>query len=497
MLACAVLATAALASCDDTTDTLGQSLTNHVDIFHSVADTFEVSTRSVTTDSVLSRSRYCYLGHVKDTETGTYVTSNFTSQFALLEDIYRNEGYFPAKDSMAMRDAQGNVAAESCRLRVYVNSFVGDSLNPMKLTAYELAKPISATGNYYTNFDPEAEGYVRTDAGRIKRDKSYTTVDLNLSDSIRNLIISESDTYYKPITLSLNDEYTRDGRTYSNFGTYILQSYYEHPEYFKNSVTFANNVCPGFLFKSTGGLGVMSQVYMTDLTITYKYLTSPTDTATATSQLMGTEEVMRTTSVENDKASLQELASDNSCTYLKAPAGIFTEVTLPVEDIMSGHETDTVSSAKVIFQAMNATEDDNLFTVPEEVMLLPLDSLYSFFENGDLPDSKISYVASYSSSYNTYTFSNISSLVTKMWEAKGSSANWNKAVLVPITRNYSSTSSSSSSSTLVSVSNDMSLKSVRLVKGSHLGKSDLVASPSHRDNGHAPVTISVIYNQFA
>lgn len=505
LLAGAALGAVALASCDDTTDTLGQTLTNNVDIFKSVADTFEVSTRSVLSDSVLSRSRYSYLGHVKDTETGTYVTSHFTSQFALLEDIYRNEGYFPVADSMASRDQNGNIVAESCRLRVYINSLVGDTLNPMKFTAYELSKPITATANYYTNFDPEAAGFVRMDADRIKRDKSYTAVDLNLSDSIRNLITTESATYYKPITMSLNDEYvhidTVNGQavrtTYNNYGSYILQSYYAHPEWFKNSQTFAKHVCPGFYFKSTGGLGVMSQIYMTDLTITYKYYTSATETATATTQLMGTEEVTRTTSIVNDKERLAELAANENCTYLKAPAGIFTEVTLPVEDIMNGHETDTISSAKLAFTAYNSTDEDNLFTAPDEVMILPKDSLYSFFEDGDLPDSKLSYVASYSTAYNTYTFNNIATLVTKMWEAKGSSSDWNKAVLIPITRNYSTTSSSSSSATLVSVSNDMSLKSVKLVKGLHLGKTELTTRPSHKDNGHSPVTISVIYNKFS
>lgn len=493
LMALAALAAATLISCDDTTDTLGQSLTPTADIFSATTDTFELTTRSIVADSVLSRAQYSYLGHVKDTETGTYVTAHFTSQFTILEDIYAGEGYFPVKDSIASRDANGDVVAESCQLRVYLKSFVGDSLNTMKLTAYELAKPITATASYYTNFDPLAAGYVRTDAGAIKRNKLYTPLDLNLSDSVRNLLVSSSSTYYKPITISLNDEYTdRQGNTYNNYGTYLLRTYYAHPEYYKNSITFANHVCPGFYFKSTGGLGVMSEVYMTSLDISFKYQTSDTTTATAISETMGTEEIMRTTSVENNRERLSLLASDDSCTYLKAPAGIFTEVTLPVEQIMNGHESDTLSSAKIVFQTYQPTDDDNQFDAPDEVMIMPKDSLYQFFENGDLPDNVLYYVTTHSSTYNTYTFSNIAGLVSTMWRAKGKSDDWNKAVLVPVTRNYSSSSSSSSSSsTLVSVSNEMALKSVRLVKG--YSKEQQAAGMG---GNHAPVTISVIYNKF-
>lgn len=495
LLACAVLGAAALVSCDDTTDTLGQTLTPNADIFSSQADTFKVNTRSITVDSVLSRGQYSYIGHVKDTETGTYVTSNLTTQFAILEDIFRNEGYFPEIDSMASVETVGGeklAYADSCRLRLYINTYVGDSLNAMRLTAYEMARPVSASETYYTDFDPLASGMLRTDGNAIVKSKWYTPIDLTLSDSVRALLSTSGSSYYKPITIPLNEPYTdREGNTYGNYGTYILRTYYKHPEYFKNSVSFARNVCPGFYVKSTGGVGVMSQIYMGELAISYSYY-AENDSGevvkkAATTQLMGTEEVMHTTSVVNDKERIAQLAASDTCTYLKAPAGIFTEVELPVEDIMYGHERDTLSSAKVVFQAMNASDEENQFSIPEEVMILPKDSLYSFFENGNLPDNILSYMATYSSSYNTYTFSNIAGLVTSMWQNRGKDANWNKAVLVPVTRTYSSTSSSSTSSAkLVSVSNEMSLKSVRLVGG-----------PNNDESRHTPITISVIYNKFS
>lgn len=82
-----VLSTILLSACDDNTDTLGNSLTNTVDLFEIVTDTFDVKTRSIVVDSILSQSQYSYIGHIKDTETGTYVTSNYMSQFAILESF--------------------------------------------------------------------------------------------------------------------------------------------------------------------------------------------------------------------------------------------------------------------------------------------------------------------------------------------------------------------------------------------------------------------------
>ena len=131
---------------------------------------------------------------------------------------------------------------------------------------------------------------------------------------------------------------------------------------------------------------------------------------------------------------------------------------------------------------MNPKDADKALDIPSQVLLLPKDSLYKFFEDKNLPDNKYSYIASYNSTYNTYTFNNISTLIHAMYEnmLNGNiNDNWNKVVLVPVSISYNQSSSSSS---ITNVTNDMSLKSVRLVGGDN--------------NRHAPITISIIYNKF-
>ena len=58
---------------------------------------------------------------------------------------------------------------------------------------------------------------------------------------------------------------------YNNFGTYILRTYHQHPEYFKNSYNFVHNVIPGFYIKNTGGLGSMAYINSSQLRINFKY----------------------------------------------------------------------------------------------------------------------------------------------------------------------------------------------------------------------------------
>ncbi len=479
-LACIAFVGALFAACADTTDTIGNSLTNRTDALEIENDTFYVSTRSMAVDSVLSRNIYSYLGHIKDPETGTYVTSNYTTQFTILEGMYGNSEYLPAQDSMVNK-IDGKAVADSCCLRIFVQSYVGDSLNPMKLAVCELATPVEEGQSYYTNFDPEAKGLLRNDGNQLRKNKVYTVMDLNLSDSLRGVINAKSST--RPITIPLNEEYTDvNGNKYSNYGTYIMQKYYENNAYFKNSYNFAHNVCPGFYIKSTDGLGVISEVYMTELQVYYSY-TNNDSIISGMMQMSGTEEVMQTNTIINDKNRTKQLAEDSTCTYLKAPAGIFTEVTLPVEQIMYGHESDTLSTAKVVFTRINPTTDDNSFSEPTNVMILPKDSLYSFFENKNLPDNKQSYLATYDNTRNTYTFNNIAGLVSAMYKAKvdgkANADTWNKAVLVPVAVTKTT---SSTSTTITNVSNEMGLKSTKLVGGAA--------------NPRSSIKISVVYNKF-
>lgn len=77
-----------LTACDDTTDTLGTSLTDDMDMLEVSTDTFEVTSCSFVADSVLSRNTIGYLGKIRDPETGNYIKGDFMAQFGTLENYY-------------------------------------------------------------------------------------------------------------------------------------------------------------------------------------------------------------------------------------------------------------------------------------------------------------------------------------------------------------------------------------------------------------------------
>lgn len=483
-----VLFTVAISSCDTETTTMGNSLTIDADRFTIITDTFDVATQSIKVDSVLSRSTYTYLGRIKDPETGAYITSDFSTQFHILEN---ETNLFPNKEYILGLDDDGLPVADSCFVNIMINSYQGDSLTAMKLMLRELESPVKENKTYYTDFSPAEKGYLRTDANALKQNKIYSISDLTLSDSLR--AVYRGSAYYEYIKIPLNKPYTaKDGTRYKNYGTYLLRTYYDHPEYFKNSSTFAHYVCPGFYIETIDGLGVMSEVAYTQLQVYFRYQVDDVQHVSSRT-FNATQEVLQTTHIKNDKESIKKLVEDETCTYLKTPAGIFTEVTLPVDEIIQGrltdnisHINDTITSAKISFSRMNVQNElsDIVLEEPTSLLMVERDSMYTFFEKNMVPDDKTSFVATYNSTLKTYSFNNISTLINAMYhDRRNKSVNWNKVVLIPVQLTTTTTQASyyyTATTTVTGVSNEMNINSVRLVGGSN--------------NQHAPVRISVIYN---
>lgn len=471
----AIMSCITIASCDDTTDSIGNSLTDNMDMLKVTTDTFNIATRSIVADSVLSRSTTGYLGKIRDIETGNYITGDFMAQFSTLEN-YK----LPEKDSIvSLQD--GEVIADSCSIRLFYTDYYGDSLATMNITAYEMNEPMKEGVKYYSNFDPIAEGLIRNDG--MKVNKTYTLTDLSISDEDR----ADESSYTPNIKINLNKPYTdKNGVTYNNYGTYIMRMYYEDPDRFKNSYNFIHEVCPGFYFKTNDGIGSMAYITVSQLNIYFRYLND--STYVGTTSFSATEEVLQTTNISNDKQNIADLANDNTCTYLKTPAGIFTEITLPVDEITENHSNDTINTAKIsLTRINNNTHDEYSLSAPSTLLMIPKDSLYTFFENGDNVDYKKSFIATYSSSTNQYTFNNISGMITYMADIKkkGLAENsswlnehpdWNKVVVIPVSV------TTNSSSQIVKIVHDMSLTSTKLVGGS--------------ENPYEPIKINVIYSKF-
>lgn len=480
LLTVLVIAALTFAACDDTTEGIGGSITNKIDNINISDSAFNVTTKSIVADSVLSRNNTGLIGKMKDPETGNYVKGDYMTQLGVLPTF--------SVDTLDIKKANnGSIEADSCYLLVSYNASYGDTIAPMKVTAYEMTEPMREDQEYYSNYDAFKNGWVN-------ENNPHWSSNYNLSNT--------SDV--KNFKIYLNKEYKKDGKTYKNYGSYILQTYAEHPKYFKTNFKFLHNVCPGFYIKNVGGTGNMAKIWNTELIFYWKKTIKAKDGVTDSTgigynRFDGTEEVLQLNKIENDTENLKKLASQEDWTYLKSPAGIFTEVTLPIEDIMKGHEKDTLNTATVSFPRLNNENEDNPynFATPSTILMVQKDSLQSFFEKSKLADNRTSYTASYSStgSYkNAYTFQNIANLVSAMYKNKGKGENWNKVVLVPVNV---ITTTQGYTTVISKINHDMSLASTRLIVGTNDPDKDYTKDEkTGKKVASGPIRIKVIYSKF-
>ncbi len=481
LLTVLVIAALTFAACDDTTEEIGGSITNKIDNINISDSAFNVTTKSIVAGAVLSRNNTGLIGKMKD-PTGNYVKGDYMTQLSVLPT-------FDVDTLDYIKQANnGSIEADSCYLLISYNASYGDTIAPMKVTAYEMTEPMAEDQEYYSDYDAFKEGWV-------SENNQHWSSNYNLSNT--------SDV--KNFKIYLNKEYKKDGKRYKNYGSYIMQTYAEHPEYFKTNYKFLHNVCPGFYIKNVGGTGNMAKIWNTELIFYWTRHKTINKDSTAVSigynRFDGTEEVLQLNKIENDTENLKKLASKDQekCTYLKSPAGIFTEVTLPIEDIMKGHEKDTLNTATISFPRLNNENEDNPynFATPSTILMVQKDSLQSFFEKSKLADNRTSYTASYSSTgtyKNAYTFQNIANLVSAMYKNKGKGENWNKVVLVPVNV---ITTTQGYTTVISKINHDMSLASTRLIVGTDDPDKDYTKDEkTGKKVASGPIRIKVIYSKF-
>lgn len=281
-----------IAACDDTTDNIGSSITNDVDNISIKDQVFNVTSRSIVSGPVLSRNNTGMIGMVKDPETGTYVAGDYMTQFGVLSS-------FSLDTLEYIRNAHdGKIEADSCYLLVSYKTTYGDTLAPMKATAYEMSKPMSENQEYYSDYDAFKDNWVSKN-----NYQSSATYNLNSTTMAFKIYLNKP---YK----------AKDGKTYKNYGSYVMNTFVDHPEYFKTNWDFLNKVCPGFYVKHAGGIGNVANIWNTELQFYYKIQKTVKNSAgndsivtgLAFNRFDGTEEVLQLNKITNDSKTLANLA---------------------------------------------------------------------------------------------------------------------------------------------------------------------------------------------
>lgn len=473
-----------LSSCSDENTTLGSELMPQTDGIATTVGHYSIVTRSVPTGTLTAPTNRSYLGSIIDPETQARTTSSFLAQFHVEDNTT-----LPNIDRM-IKDASGEVVADSCTIDINHDSYIGDSLNVMTLSVHELdpRKALSENEIYHTNIDPT--NYLMGE-GAQQKIVSYTALDQTKPEGLL-----KSSGFYRQVNVQLPQAY----------GTKILRHYYAHPEHFKNSYKFARNVCAGFYFKHEGGIGTMISSPITTLNVYYRQHTqgaTGNDTIVNTVLRIGsTEEVIQTSRIDNDLPK-ELLSPTQRHTWIKTPAGIHTEAEIPVGEILAGeHYNDTINSAKFVLrtQAPSSSSPQQL-PPPQLLLLLPKAQIKSFFIGSALPDHVNSYIASYQA--GSYTFPNIAALIASLrdirdkgagihpsdnaaqrlqkwvtWEAEN--PDWNKVALLAVEGDYNIIAvGKEKAKTLQRLRHEFNPCSVRLEGGEQ-----------------HPIELSVVYSRF-
>lgn len=450
-----------LHSCSDDTAGLGLDMMPASDTVRVFYDTYSVPTETFPVDeAVLARTSRSYLGRFTDPETGISASADFIAQYHITESSTGN--LFPPK---IVDDY-----VTSIDVRLYIDNFIGDSLTTFKVSVYDLDTDLDPEADYYTDINPN--DYIDETSEPMSH-KWFT-----LSDRI----ISEADRtatgYVRHIRIPLPRE----------VGQAIYDAYKEDKSDFTSTYKWLHSGLPcskGLYFKLEYGEGAVAYVYITQIRINYKYydnnLKKEVDGVTLMSS---TEEVIEVTNFQTED--LSSLVTDPSCTYLRTPAGLFTQLTLPIESIST---KDSINSASIQFKRYNDTSGEKYkLGIPQTLLMVRLDEYNNgFFEKYRVADNKTSYVTTFSATGNTYTFSNIAQLINKCIQEKKSgkaSANYNKVLLIPVTTTYDT------SKNLVKLNHDFSFNQARLVKDTKLdiiysqfGKADTDDNGDEVDGG--------------
>lgn len=452
---CALLLAALVYSCDDSTTGIGDSLIPDGDRIDANTDSYKFTTRSLLADSVYARTNTAYLGRYTDEQFGEF-SADFLAQFTCTDNFEFDE---------EVEEITG------VTLHLSYTTYFGDSLNAMRMQIDTLDKiiPEKELSTFYTSVNP-AEYY--NEKAKPIAVKAYSAVGpstILVKDTVNN---TGAFYYLQSIKLPLS------------LGTYMFNKYKENKGNYKDAETFIRNVFKGVYVRCTHGDGTILYIDDIQLGLTAKKVIE--NSAGIRDSVLykpyffaASKEVIQANHFQNSEK-LKELVEENQWTYIKSPAGIYTEATFPAATIYEEHKRDTLNGVSVTFTRYNDKSDSKYkMDPPKNLLMVRKKEMFSFFEENKMYDNQTSFLCNYSGN-NTYTFSNIAPLITYCinernkgletdpnWEAKN--PDWNKVVLIPVKPEEVK---SNQVTQIVGVSNSLGMESARL-KGGTESKDEL------------------------
>lgn len=369
-----------LSGCNDDLNLVGSTIQPDRDKMPVYVDTFQMQATTLLMDSVYARTTNGLLGEFYDPLYGN-VKSDYICQF-----------YCPEDFKFKQTPLNGQIDSIDFRIIYYNGSWVGDSLTPMRAQIYPVVKELER--DFYTNFDPQKYCDLQNSLGS----QTYTTYDNSVPDSVRN-----DDDFTPSITIRMPKE----------FGQKFYEESVNNPATFSSQESF-NKFFPGLYITNTYGSGNILQVSYSSISIYYRYNLKGSqgqDSIAYTSEALNvTKEVLQLNRFKNtDLTPLLE--PNDSIAYLKTPAGVYTQLVIPAKDIAERIGDRVINNMPLTIKALPQEDWKWALNAPKDLLIIPKDSLPTFFINHKIEDGTTAFRTEYASNSRSYVYSNIANLM--------------------------------------------------------------------------------------
>ncbi|MBO7114175.1 MAG: DUF4270 domain-containing protein [Bacteroidaceae bacterium] len=459
-----ILAVLFLISCDDDTSGLGASLTPSEDVINVKSDSCFATSRTIKADAKLTpRTSQCNLGRFTEQESGATFEAGYMTQLSCMENFRLADSVYGIGDHKFPQwfiDSVGDQKPYYADIKIYYSKYFGDPTNPIKIEVFALDSLLDSDVIYYPDLDPSEFCDLSNPL------VTYTCSGWNYQD---NDSVRYNDNYYPKIVIPLPDSIAKE----------ILESYFDpaRRHYFDDSESFMRNFIKGFYIRCSQGDGTILYVDRTILEVNFKhidYASEDDDHKTmisAMAQFPGNKEVLQVNTFK--WSGFDDELADNSCTWIRSPFGLLTEITLPIDSMkVDGY---VLNSAQL--RLSNAVTPSNKYkpSVPSYLLLIRKGNLKDFFAKNNTIDGVESLAAAYSTKFGTYTYENIAAMVEliyserKEWMTRNNASaadyeaanpDWNKVILIPVKPLFDSNNA------VISYSIDTYMRQAKLIGGS-------------------------------
>ena len=414
------------AACNDNASKVGFTTQPKDEVLTAKADTFLLSAQTVEVPSIYSRSTYTLLGQLSDPLFGDLRSSYVTR-------LRHAPGFKFAHEPEGKK-------IDSAFVEISYSSWAGDSTLWAKASIYEVTKPLPDS-HYSGDIRSYLQGAKHLGSGSYKAENK-----------------TGDHFIYIPVDKAI--------------GQRFYDASVQHPEYFESQKAFEENLLRGIYVESSTGSGCMLSVYSTALLIYYTYTVNGKTADGKADSVIHRRASYRFANTNQlylsqqfDHANRDELLKPNSkYSFITSPLGLATELTLTKEDlnrvVRSGWNPKTkrlFNEAKLTLPVDIPADGRTVLQPPKYLLLLPADSVKTFFETGQshLTQPDVAFLSSeYSILSREYNFSNISKLITQHIENHKSQTSSSieikqplRLLLVPVSLEGGKSGSSSSNVT--------------------------------------------------